>query len=176
MAGIAIVITFFAVAAYALPAPTTKKPEYLAGIALIIVGAGLVILGIVNWRRSAGKPIGTGPKWLQAVGRLGPWSSLALALGLNLRPKSILLGAAGGIFLANPSLSRASSVAVLVIYSVVAASTVGAPIIATLIAPNEMEKKLLAVRNWMEKNNKVISLLIAIMIGIFIIGYGMTRL
>lgn len=151
------------------------EPWYVSAV-LIAIGLTTVVMGIVLWSRGA-KTTSTGmPKWLSAVSSLGPWSALGLAFVLNLRPKGILLGAAAGLSLRGDDLSFGAAAIVIGVYTVISASTVAGPVIATLVAPERAEKWLIPTRNWLTANNRLISILIMIMVGVVIIGSGLVRL
>jgi hypothetical protein len=174
--GLAIVVVAFTLVAHALPASTARGTDVLAGIIEIILGIAVVALALISWRRSVDKPTQDMPRWLMAAGKLGPWSAFGVAFILNLRPKGILLSAATGLSLRDDSLSAAETAVVLGVYTLISASTVAVPIIATLVAPVVMGKRLVATRAWMTRNNRTVSIIILLLIGVVIIGNGLTRL
>ena len=174
--GIALLIVVFALGANALPPSSAKRQDVIAGIIQIVIGAALVVFAIVVWRRSRSKPARALPRWLSAVGSMRPISSLGLGFVLNLRPKGLLLSIAAGLALAEVPLVPSSAVTVVAIYVLISASTVAAPIIITLAAPKKMEPRLVSARDWMTRNNVIVTTLIMIMIGVVIVGNGMTKL
>ena len=95
---------------------------------------------------------------------------------LDFRPKGLLLGVAAGLALHNASL-RAGEAAVLIgIYTLIATSTVVIPIMASLIAPSRIEPRLLAARDWLAHNGKTLTSSMMFMIGVVILGIGITEL
>jgi hypothetical protein len=68
------------------------------------------------------------------------------------------------------------AVIALAIYTVIAASTVLVPIIATIAAPERTEPKLVAGRDWMIRNGEAITSIIGVVIGVVIVGMGLGRL
>jgi Sap, sulfolipid-1-addressing protein len=175
--GLAIVVTIFTVLSRGLPASSPKGPQLGIAIGEIILGLALVVFAIVTWRRAIDKPKSTDtPKWLSAVGSLGPWSCFGLAFILNLRPKALLLAAAAGLSLRGDDLTPTSTAIVIAIYTVISATTVAGPIIATLIAPNRTQKWLLNAREFLTKNSRLVTILIMLMVGVVIVGDGLTRL
>lgn len=174
--GIAVVVICFTLLASALPEPAPRQPELAIGIALIVIGLALVALAILLWRRPSGKAGGAEPRWLSAVGSFGPWSSFGFGFVLNLRPKSILLSAAAALSLRGAALTFGETAIVIAIFTALAATTVAIPVIATLVSPVRTEAWLLNARAWIARNNRTISILILLMIGVVIIGSGLTRL
>lgn len=173
--GIALVVVAFTLLASALPEPAQRDPQLGIAIAQITIGLALVAFAIILWRRSRGKPANDEPKWLAAVGSFGPWPSFGLGIVLNLRPKSILLSAAAALSLGGRLTVGEISV-LIAIYTALSASTVAIPVIATLTSPGRTEAWLVTTRAWLARNNRTVSILILIMIGVVIVGNGLTRL
>jgi uncharacterized membrane protein YidH (DUF202 family) len=174
--GIALVLVLLLELAEAVPGTVPKRSQVVLGTALIVIGVGLIALSIVNWTRGRRKPSNGVPRWLEAVSSFGPWSSFGFALLLNLRPKAILLSAAAGLSLRGDGLSPGEAAVVVLIYTLVSASTVAIPIIARLVAPGRTEMPLVNARKWLENNNRVVSALILVLVGFVVIADGLTRL
>ena len=64
----------------------------------------------------------------------------------------------------------------IVIYTIVGASTVAVPIIVTLAAPVRMEPRLVAMKDWVARNSGAVTAIILLLIGVVIIGTGLGRL
>lgn len=179
VAGIAIVVSFCALLARAVPtARTERQPDTAVGIAEIVVGLALVGLAVFSWLRSRGRTAAAAstPKWLRSAGKLGPWSWMGVGFILNLRPKGILLAVAAGLTVRADADSPEVAGAAIVVYTLVASSTVAVPIIATLISPTRMEPRLVAVHDWMSRNGAVLTSVILVVIGVVVIGMGIERL
>jgi hypothetical protein len=174
--GIAAVVVAFVVLVAAVGEPPRRGPQVGIAIAQIVIGLALVGFAIVLWRRSAGKPAMDEPKWLSAVGSFGPWSSFGLGLALNLRPKSLLLTAAAALPLAGAGLTTGEIAVLVAIYTALSASTVAIPVIATFTSPKKTEEWLVATRAWLARNSLTVTVLTLIIIGVVIIGSGLTRL
>lgn len=174
--GLVVTVIAFTVLAHVVPASSPRASQIAIGIALIVIGLALVAFAIVLWRRGARTPSTGIPRWLSAVGSLGPWSALGLAFVLNLRPKAILLSVAAGLSLRGDDLTVGETWIVIGVYTVISASSVAIPIIASLVAPQRTEKWLVGARAWVAANNRIVSILIMIMVGVVIIGNGLTRL
>jgi hypothetical protein len=62
------------------------------------------------------------------------------------------------------------------IYALIATSTVVVPITASLMAPRWMEPRLIAARDWLAHNGRTLTSSMMIMIGVVILGVGLTEL
>jgi hypothetical protein len=174
LAGVATVFTLFA---NLLPETSAKGPEVGVAIVLMIVGIALIVFSVVAWRKAIGRPVADSlPRWLRAVSSIGPFSAFGLAVGLNLRPKALLLSAAVGVSLNADDVGVASAAVVIGIYTIVSSITVSVPVILTLASPKRMEPRLVAIRSWLERNNRTVSIVIMLVIGVVIFSNGLTRL
>jgi len=175
--GIAIVVSLCTAFAQLIPTSRSpRRPETTIGIAEMLVGVALVVIAIIAWRRARRNPSTAMPKWLNAVGSLGPWSSFGLAFALNVRPKGVLLAVAAGLSLRADGLSLGESMVAIAIYTLIGCSTVAVPIIVTLAAPERMEPRLVSAKEWITRNNGIITAIILVMVGVVIFGTGLGRL
>jgi len=174
--GMAVVVVVSALGANALPIRSIRTSQKAIGIAEIIVGAGLLIIALLAWRRASKGSAAHQSRWLDSVDRLGPATALGLALILNVRPKGLLLGVAAGLAIAGARLNGTDAAIVIIIYLALASSTVTVPIIATLVSPARMQPRLVVTRDWLDRNGGHITVVILLMVGFVIMGDGLTRL
>ena len=175
--GIFVVAALCTLAAQAVPAARSpRRPDTVIGALEIIIGAALIVLAIFSFRRARKRSNTPIPAWLKSSGSLGPWSSFGLALVLNIRPKALLIAVAAGLTVRADAETLTDAVIALAIYTVIAASTVLVPIIATIAAPERTEPKLIAGRDWMIRNGEAITSIIGVVIGVVIVGMGLGRL
>ena len=176
--GVAAVIVFSTLFASTLPQPPRRGADPTTAALLMLVGAALIVLGAINLRRdSQGETKSTRLQgWLFRVDSFGVLVSFAVAVLLNLRPKGLLLGIAAGLALHATSVNLDEALLLIVIYTVIATSTVVVPIVASLVAPRRVEHRLLAARDWMTHNGRLLTSLMMFMIGVVILGYGLTQL
>jgi Sap, sulfolipid-1-addressing protein len=174
--GVAAVISLSAAGAAALSKPLRRGPDMAVVVLEILIGAALMVLAAIYLRRRS-PASGTGlPRWLAAVDSFGPVVCFAIAVVLSLRPKGLLLGIAGGLALSAASLNADDAALLIIIYTAIASSTVVVPIIASLIAPQRMEPKLISARDWLIVNGRIVTSVMMFMIGVVILGYGITQL
>jgi hypothetical protein len=171
--GVAAVIILSALGASALPEPPRRGADTTTAVLEMIIGTALIVLGVVNLRR--GERTGL-PGWLSAVDSFGAPASFGVAVLLDFRPKGLLLGIAAGLVL-HAAPVRPTQVGVLiVIYTLIATSTVVVPIAASLMAPRKMEPKLIAARDWLRRNGRTLTSSVMFMIGVVILGAGLSKL
>jgi len=177
LTGMFAVAAVFTMAAQLVPsARLPRRTEEAVGQLEIIVGIALILLGLFSiWRarRSEAKAI---PAWLKSAETLGPVSSFGLAFILNLRLKSLLLASAAGLALRADVKSTAEAVIWLVVYTLIGASTVAVPIVATVISPGRTEPRLVAGREWLTRNGELLTGIILLIIGAIVIVVGISRL
>jgi hypothetical protein len=171
--GVVAVIVLSALGASALPQPPRRGADTTTAVLEIMIGAALIMLGVVNLRR--GERTGL-PGWLSAVDSFGALASFGVAVFLDFRPKGLLLGIAAGLTLHAASVRPSQAGVLIVIYTVIASSTVVVPIAASLIAPRRMEPKLIAARDWLAHNGRILTSSMMFMIGVVIIGAGLSKL
>jgi hypothetical protein len=175
--GIAVVVAFCTLFAQIIPASrSSRRPDTTIGIIEIVIGAGLVVIAIIEWRRARRDPTEAMPKWLNTVGTFGAWPAFSVAFVLNLRPKGLLLAIAAGLAVRAHDLSLGQSVVAILIYTAIGCSTVAVPIIVTLADPEGMQPRLLSAKEWIGRNSRAVTALILLIIGVVIIGTGLARL
>jgi len=175
--GIFVVVCLAALAAQAVPtAVLPTRPDTVVGGIEIIVGLLLIGLAVLTLRHARRQTNHKVPKWLQSAANLGPWKALGLAFILNLRPKALLLAIAAGLTIRADAESLTDAMVAIVIYTVIAASTVAVPIVATLVAPVRWEPRIVRMRTWMIDNGEALGSIIGIVIGVVIVGMGLARL
>ncbi len=175
--GMAVIVSVFTLGAQAIPSPRSdRRPDTVIATIEILVGLTLVVLAIIEWRRARRHPSDAMPKWLGSVDKLGPWSAFGIAFALNARPKGLLLAIAAGLAIRAPELSVGESAIVILIYTIIGASTVAVPVILALADPKGMQPRLLEMKDWITRNHATVTALIVILIGVFIIGTGLAGL
>jgi hypothetical protein len=174
--GVVALIVLSALGASVLPEPPRRGPDIVTAVLQIMIGTALVVLGAISLLRSSRSEHTGMPGWLSAVDSFGAMAAFGVAVLLDFRPKGLLLGIAAGLVLHGASV-RASETAVLIgIYALIATSTVVVPITASLMAPRRMEPRLIAARDWLAHNGRTLTSSMMIMIGVVILGVGLTEL
>jgi hypothetical protein len=110
------------------------------------------------------------------VDSLDSGPAFGVGVALNVRPKALLLMAAAGLILHTASLVAQETVIAIIFFTVVATSTVMAPVLLTYLAPTRMEPRLVAARRWLESNGPAVTAITMLVIGLLILLLGLTHL
>jgi hypothetical protein len=173
--GAIILVSLGTIAANAIPQPRPRQADTTAGVLEILLGAALVVYSLRSMFRAGGSASGSASKWAEAVGALGPAKSFGLGLALNIRPKGLILSAAASLVLRSAKLDLDATVVLVVVYSLIATSTVTIPIVATLVSPDRMEPRLISARDWLDEHGHVVTATVTLLIGVIIVGSGIGR-
>jgi threonine/homoserine/homoserine lactone efflux protein len=96
-------------------------------------------------------------------------------LGLLLsavNPKNLLMAAGAGVTVGTATLPVGETTVVIVVFTLVAASSVAIPVIAYLVASSRMAGPLEALRVWLVHNNATVMAVLLLVIGVVVIGKG----
>ena len=83
---------------------------------------------------------------------------------------------AAGTTIGAAHLSTGDDIVVVAVFTVLAASTVAIPVIGFLAARDRMEAPLNDLRGWLTQNNAVVMGVLLLVIGVDLIGKGITGL
>jgi threonine/homoserine/homoserine lactone efflux protein len=113
------------------------------------------------------------PKWMTAIA--GFTFAEAAGLGFLLsaaNPKNLIMCLGAGTTIGAAHLSGADQVIVVVIFVVIAASTVLGPVVLYLAASARMRHPLEELRGWLTQNNAAVMGVLLLVIGVSLIGKG----
>jgi hypothetical protein len=175
--GLFLLTGLLAVVLNAIPRVTSRRNQQTIGWIEIVLGLSLLGYCVVMMVRGRDAETRTElPKWVRKVGTLKPIASFGLAVALNVRPKSLLIATSAGVILGAASLGLSESILVLLVFVVVSGSTVTVPIVLALANPTSMRRPLEATSQWIVRNGRTVTIVVALIIGTVVIGDGMTRL
>jgi threonine/homoserine/homoserine lactone efflux protein len=154
------------------------QPSTLSSILKLAVGALLVLMALKQWRsRPKAGETGEMPKWMGAIESFTFGKALGLGFLLSgINPKNLLMCLAAGTTIGAAHLSTSDDIVVVAVFTVLAASTVAVPVIGFLLARNRMEAPLNDLRGWLTQNNAVVMGVLLLVIGVDLIGKGITGL
>ncbi|WP_163543931.1 GAP family protein [Occultella kanbiaonis] len=170
--GIAAATVAFVLLGSVIPTVDADAAHPIAGTITLVLGIGLVVLAVRQWRsRPADGEEAQLPAWM---GRIDTMTGMkAAGLGFLLaavNPKNLLLAASAGIAV---STSAVGVTVPLVVFVVVAASSVAGPVIASLAAPRAVAGPLQGLRAWLVTHNAAIMTVVLLTIGVVVIGKGL---
>src|SRR5687767_11491403 len=102
--GAAAFVILATIVAQFLPDGRPRHRDTAIGVAEILIGGALVLLGAVTLVRRSRRSAFQIPGWMSKVDSLDPLPAFGLRIALNVRPKALLLAAAAGLVLHTASL------------------------------------------------------------------------
>lgn len=174
LVGVVITLIVFTLLSSILPRSDPNQTRPIAGIIKIVLGALLLLLAFRRFRsRPDLEEEPPMPKWMSAITTMTALRGLILGLGLSaLNPKNLLLGVAAGTLLGTVTLPVGQDVVAIVVFTVIASSTVGVPIVGYLVAPRAMAGPLGNLREWLLRNNATVMAVVLLVLGVVVIGKG----
>ena len=144
----------------------------------IVLGVLLVLLAVRDWRnRPASGAEPEMPKWLASVDSLTPAKALGLGAPLaGVNPKNLLLiiGAATG--LAQLALSGTDVFVSLLIFVILASTTIAGPVISYLVGGDRAKAALDSMRSWLTVHNAAVMTVLFLVFGVDLIAKGLPPL
>lgn len=172
--GIVAAVTVFTLLSSVLPEEDPDASRPIRGVVQLVLGLLLFLLAFGQWRKrpKAGEDAAL-PKWMRAIDTI----TFPVALGLGfllsaVNPKNLIMAAGAGTDIGSGALSAGSTIVVVVVYTLIAASTVLVPVLGYLVASNRLRGPLDALRGWLAQENAVIMAVLLLVIGVSMIGKG----
>lgn len=172
---IAVVVTAVALLYDPVDDSDSSGPSTTTSVVKLVLGLLSIALAVKQWggRPKPGEKAVL-PKWMAAIDKVTPVRSLdmgALLSGLN--PKNLTLGLAAGVTIGGAGLSGSDTTVALVVFVVLAASSVAVPVLAFLVAREQMQKPLDELRTWLTDNNATVMAVLMLVIGVALAGKGL---
>ncbi|GAB3120668.1 GAP family protein [Glaciibacter psychrotolerans] len=174
--GVVLVVVVFTALSSVIPQSPAGQSQPIVGIIKLVLGLGLLVLAVGQWRgrpKEGVKP--TLPAWMSAIDSMTAFRGFVIGFLLaGLNPKNLLIGASAGIALGSDSQSIGSDAIATVIYALIAASTVGIPVIGNLFAAQQMRVPLQKLHIWLLNNNATVMATLLLIIGVVVIAKGIS--
>jgi hypothetical protein len=176
--GVGGAVALFSVLPSLLPSQGSSGSSLEAAVIKIVIGVLLVVLALRQWReRPASGDRVEFPKWMAGVDSMRPGKALLLGVLLSaVVPKNLLLAVSAGLILGEARLGVGQASVVIIGFTVIATSTVAAPVVANVVAPSRMRGQFEGLREWLVENNVAIMVLVLLVIGVVMIGNGIASL
>lgn len=172
--GILVVIGVLTALSTFLPDRDESEPGVAAGLAKLVVGVLLVVLAVGQWRKRP-KP-GEEPKlpgWMQKVDAFDFAAALRFGLFLSaVNPKTYIFSLSVAIDLGVSDLEGTELLVPIVVFAVIAASTVLVPVVAYAIAADRLRSPLAALHVWLSRENNTIMCVLFLVLGFSAVGSG----
>lgn len=172
--GIVVATVVFVAIASATGLQAGGEPSATSSWIKIVLGVILVGLAVKQWRgrpKEGEEP--TMPGWMAAIDTFTPVKALGLGFLLSaVNPKNLAMAVAAGVAIGGGGLSTGEVVVAVVVFTVLAASTVAVPVIAYAVASARMAAPLDSLRGWLVHNNATVMAVLLLVIGIVLVGKG----
>jgi threonine/homoserine/homoserine lactone efflux protein len=117
------------------------------------------------------------PKWMAAIDSFTAGKSFGLGVLLSaVNPKNLAMSLATGLAIAQAKIPTGQEAVVLIIYIVIGASTVLAPVAVYFAMGDRAAAILGGWRKWLEQNNAVVTAVVLLVIAAVLIGNGIAGL
>lgn len=173
LAGSVVVVGLSAVGLRLLPARPDLDQATVPAVLCIAAGAGLAVYGVALVRREPRAGKGRLDKLRRRFESARAWEFIVLGLGLNLRPKALLLAVTAGALIGVRDLPVPEATLLVLAYAAVAQSAVVVPIGMWLRSPDTAQLHLAALAAWMQRHGHTITAVAALAVGIFLVGWNL---
>ena len=150
---------------------STGKPSTVSSVLKLVFGVLLLVLAVRQWRERP-KPGEAAelPKWMSTIDSFTFGKALGLGFALSgVNPKNLLMCLGAGTTIGAAHLSGGEDV---VVFTLIAASTVAVPVIGYLTARSKMTGPLDSLRDWLTQNNATVMAVLLLVIGVVLLGKG----
>jgi hypothetical protein len=141
----------------------------------LVLGGALLALAVRQWRgRHAEHET---PKWMRAIDAFTPVKALGMAVVLSaVNPKNLLLTVGAAAAIAQTGIPGGEQAVALAVFVVIGALGVGAPVVIYFALGERSRELLDHLRSWMAANNTAIMAVLLLVIGVKLLGDGISGL
>jgi len=155
-----------------------SEPSKGAASVQLVLG---LLLFLASVRKFRGRPKpgeeAAMPKWMNGIAKFAPGRSLAVGAGLGaFNPKNVVVGVAAAVAIASASLSTGQDIVAVVVYVVVAALGVAAPLVVMLALGSRATGILDSWKAWLAQNNSAVMAVLFLVFAVVLIGKGIAGL
>ncbi|MET0976118.1 MAG: GAP family protein [Leifsonia sp.] len=172
--GVFLVVAVLSAGLSALPRDVVRGTGF--AVVEIIVGVAIIGIGVLQWVRHRDLEPASTNGWLSRVSDFGTWPAVGFALIMNVRPKALLLATAAGLAISSEHLDSSEWLGCVILYTVIASSTVTVPVIITWLRPEMMAHRLVRMRSWILRESGVITVVVLLLVGAGVLGAGIADL
>jgi hypothetical protein len=178
LVGVGGAVAAFTLLADLLPTQPSGGSSPAAAVIKMVIGILLVVLALRQWReRPASGDRAELPRWMAGVDSMTPVRALVLGLLLSaVVPKNLLLALSAGLIVGEAGFSGGQAAVVIVLFTVIATSTVAVPVVAHLVASARLRGPFESLRQWLVENNVAIMVVVLLVIGVVMIGNSIASL
>jgi threonine/homoserine/homoserine lactone efflux protein len=154
------------------------EPATWISVVVFALGVLLLFIAFKQWRGRPreGDEVKT-PKWMEALDQCSPLKAAGAGVALSaLNPKNLLLAVAGAAAIAQTGISTGQQITAYAVFVLIATIGVGVPVLIFFAMGDRSRELLNRLKNWMAWNNAVIMAVLFLIIGVKLIGDGISGL
>ena len=176
--GFALVGTIVIVFAGGKDYSSGSGPTQTVSIIKLLLGLLLLVAAVRQWRRRPREGEAPKlPKWMGTIDSFTAGKSFGLGVLLSaVNPKNLAMSVAAGLAIAQAGIPTGQEAVVLIIYIVISASTVLAPVVVYFAMGDRAAAILGGWRKWLEDNNGAVTVVVLVVLAAVLIGQGITGL
>ncbi|MEV7692738.1 GAP family protein [Microbacterium sp. NPDC089189] len=174
--GVVVAVSAFTLLASIVPHGGGDGATPVTGAIRIVLGTVLLLLAGRQWRsRPPREGEQTLPAWMAAVDSMTAVRALLLGFALvAVNPKNLLMSIAAGMAVGSGGLSVGSQAALIAAFTLLASSSVLIPVLGYVFAAKRMAKPLESMHTWLLRNNAAVMTVLLLVIGVVLVGKGLT--
>ena len=177
IAGIGVVLGILVAVANAINLSKSGPSKGAATVQLVL---GVLLLAAAA-RRFRGRPkpgeVAPTPKWMDGIAGFTPGKSLSIGAAIGAaNPKNIAVGVAAAVTVSSAGLSIGQTVVSVVVYMVIAALGVAAPLVVMVFLRGKAQVILDGWKTWLEQNNAAVMAVLFLVFAVVLIGKGVAAL
>ena len=176
--GVGGAVAAFAFLADLLPTQDSGGSSPAAAVIKMVIGVLLVVLALRQLRQRPPSGERTElPKWIAGIDSMTPGKALVLGVLLSaVVPKNLLIALSAGLIVGESEFSGGQAAILIVLFTVIATSTVSVPVVAHLVASARMRGPFQRLREWLVENDVAIMAAVLLVIGVVMIGNSLADL
>lgn len=157
---------------------TSSEPSTASAVIKLVLGCLCFAVAGKQWRgRPRDGEEAELPKWMSAIDTFTFAKALGLGLLLSaLNPKNLIMAVGAGTTIGAGHLSVSGNVISVLVFTIIAVSTVAGPVICFFLARDRVAESLGALHHWLEQNNATMMAVLMLVIGMVLLGKGIGAL
>ena len=154
--------------------PLDSPPTWASWLR-VVIGAALILFGIVRWLARHRSP--HMPGWMRQLTNVTPLTAGGYGAALAvLNPKVLFICAAAGLEIGSEGIGLSAAWLAVTYFVAVAASSVAFPVLAYVMSGGRLDEQLSKLKDWMERHNAALVAAILIVIGLLVLYKGIHAL
>lgn len=171
-----LVLTVVIVGSELIRPGTDVAPSSTGEIARFALGTIALGAGVWTWLSRSSDKSTSPSRWMRAISGITPLRSAALGFALSAGPKNLVLLAGGGLAIAGARVTWGGEALAGLLFVAVASSTATLPVVLYYALGARALNLFRSLQEWMQMNSAAISTVLLILVGVVLIGSGISGL